>query len=299
MSASSTGARPVPLRPVEAAGAVVLRRREGIVEVLLVHRPKYDDWSFPKGKLDRGEHAAVAAVREVAEETGLAVRLGRPLDDQMYVVQGGRVKAVHYWLARPLDGDDVSGYLPNREIDKVRWVPVEKAAARLTYSRDRATLEQAIDRRKRTSTLIVLRHARARARSRWRSDDRFRPLLKLGEQQADRMVPLLAAYDVTRLISSSSTRCVTTLVPYAEATGRKVVTDDGLSEEDATTYGVAGRVQELMDDGKRTVLCTHRPILPGVFDVLGLDDARLEPGEMVVVHHRRGKVVATERHTIR
>jgi 8-oxo-dGTP pyrophosphatase MutT (NUDIX family)/phosphohistidine phosphatase SixA len=282
-----------------AAGAIVLRRREGLLEVLLVHRPKYDDWSFPKGKLDRGEHAAVAAVREVAEETGLAVRLGRPLDDQLYVVQGGRSKVVHYWVARPLDGDDVSTYVPNREIDQVAWVPVEEAADRLSYSRDRATLKQAVRRRKRTSTLIVLRHGRARARSRWRADDRFRPLLKLGEHQADRLVPLLAAYDVTRLVSSSSTRCVTTLVPYADATGRIVKADDGLSEEDATTLGVDGRVRQLVVAGKPTVLCTHRPVLPTVFDALGLEDPKLEPGEMVVVHLRKGRVVATERHAVR
>jgi 8-oxo-dGTP diphosphatase len=299
MTSTVRGSSPLVTRPVVAAGAVVLRRRDGVLEVLLVHRPKYDDWSFPKGKLDRGEQALVAAVREVAEETGLAVRLGRPLDDQTYAVQGGRTKVVHYWIARALDGDDVSAYRPNREIDQVVWVPVDEAKARLTYSRDRATLKQAVKRRKRTSTLIVLRHARARARSHWRADDRFRPLLKLGEQQADRLVPLLAAYDVTRLVTSSSTRCVTTLVPYADATGRKVGTDDGLSEEDATLSGVTGRVQELVDDGKRTVLCTHRPVLPAVFDVLDLEDPRLEPCEMVVVHHRRGEVVATERHTIR
>lgn len=286
-------------RPVVAAGAVVLRRREGVVEVLLVHRPKYDDWSFPKGKLDRGEYATVAAVREVAEETGIAVRLGRPLDDQMYVVQGGRTKVVHYWIARALDGDDVSGYVPNREIDRVEWVAVDQARNRLTYSRDRGTLKQAVGRRKRTTTLIVLRHARARARSRWRADDRFRPLLKLGEQQADRLVPLLAAYDVTRLVSSSSARCVTTLVPYADATGRTVMADDGLSEEDATTVGVADRVRELVDATKRTVICSHRPVLPAVFEALGLDDPRLEPGEMVVVHLRRGRIVATERHLVR
>jgi 8-oxo-(d)GTP phosphatase len=290
---------PATERPVVAAGAVVLRRRKGLVEVLLVHRPKYDDWSFPKGKLDRGELAPVAAVREVAEETGVAVRLGRPLDDQLYVVHGGRSKVVHYWTARPLDGDDVSAYLPNKEIDGVAWVSVDEAAERLTYTRDRATLKQAVKRRKRTTTVVVLRHARARARSRWRADDRFRPLLKLGEHQADRIVPLLAAYDVTRLVSSSSTRCVTTLVPYADATGLTVVADDGLSEEDATTRGIADRVQALLGSGERTVVCSHRPVLPALFEVLGLEDPRLEPGEMVVVHHRRGEIVATERHAVR
>jgi 8-oxo-dGTP diphosphatase len=283
------------LRSVEGETAADPRA----LEVLLVHRPKYDDWSFPKGKVDRGEHALAAAVREVAEETGLAVRLGRPLDSQDYVISGGRMKVVHYWVARALDTDDISTYVANREIDQVRWVPVGQARDLLTYAYDRATLKQAVKRRKPTTTFIVLRHAHARARAHWRTDDRFRPLLKLGMMQADRLVPLLAAYDVTRLVTSSSLRCVATVVPYADACGRKVVTEDRLSEEDATRLGVTGLVEELINAGKRTVLCTHRPVLPAVFEVAGLDDPRLEPGEMVVVHLRRGEIVSVERHGVR
>ena len=115
---------------VLAAGAVVFRSGG---QVLLVHRPRYDDWSFPKGKLDPGEHAAVAAVREVAEETGLRVRLGPPLSPQRYEVSGGRTKHVSYWIGRAVGGDDVSAYRPNDEIDAVEWVPVEEAADRLSY----------------------------------------------------------------------------------------------------------------------------------------------------------------------
>src|SRR3954469_10161873 len=88
-----------------AAGAVVLRKGR----VLLVHRPAYDDWSFPKGKLDPGEHAAVAAVREVGEETGVRVRLGVPLARQSYP-NGGRTKVVDYWIGRVVGDADVSGY---------------------------------------------------------------------------------------------------------------------------------------------------------------------------------------------
>src|SRR3954452_1915291 len=104
-----------------SAGAVVSRKGP---DVLLVHRPKYDDWSFPKGKLDPGEHVTTAAVREVAEETGLDVRLGPPLRDQEYAVAPGW-KKVHYWVARTVDADDVSGYRPNAEVDAVEWVPLD------------------------------------------------------------------------------------------------------------------------------------------------------------------------------
>jgi 8-oxo-dGTP diphosphatase len=291
----------MPTRPdIAAAGAVVLRAtgKKG-AEVLLVHRPKYDDWSFPKGKLDRGEHMLAAAVREVAEETGLAIRLGRPLADQRYAVNGGRWKTVHYWVGRVRGGDDVSAFTPNAEIDEVAWVTTAKAAKLLTYDHDRTTLAEALDDARRTRTLVVLRHASARSRSRWRADDRFRPLLKVGTVEAQRLVPLLAAYDVDRLVTSSSTRCVTTLVPYAEATGATVESDDRLSEEDATAGGIADVAADLLARGRRSEVCTHRPVFPQLFAALGLADRKLEPSEMVVVHHRKGKVVAFETHRVR
>jgi 8-oxo-(d)GTP phosphatase len=282
------------LPDVVAAGAVVLRGDE----VLLVHRPKYDDWSFPKGKLDRGEHALSAAVREVEEETGLRVRLGRPLSDQHYPVNG-RGKLVHYWVARVVGDDDVSAYLVNSEIDEVVWVSLERAHEMLTYPRDQKTLKQAQKRSRKTRTFVVLRHAKARSREHWRADDRFRPLLRTGATQSEKLVPLLAAYDLRRLVSSSSVRCVTTVIPYADAYGLKVESEDRLSEEDATSDSVHELVRELLASGKRTLLCTHRPVLPQVFETLEVEDPELELAEMVVVHHRRGRVVALERHGIR
>jgi 8-oxo-dGTP diphosphatase len=287
---------PATERPVVAAGAVVLRRRAKLSEVLLVHRPKYDDWSFPKGKLDRGELAPVAAVREVGEETGLAVRLGRPLDDQLYVVQGGRAKVVHYWVARTLDGDDVSAYVANREIDQVAWVSVDEAAALLSYARDRTTLQQAVRRRRRTATLVVLRHGRARARKAWRKDDRLRPLLSTGKLQASRLTSLLAAYAPTRVVTSSSLRCVQTVTPYAASSGWQVQETDGLSEEDATAESVVEIVDELLHGKESALLCTHRPVLPAVLDALGIEADKLAPGELLVVHHRKGHVKAVERY---
>ncbi|MFS3127185.1 NUDIX hydrolase [Nocardioides sp. Bht2] len=280
----------MPQAEIIAAGAVVVRKPG---EVLLVHRPRYDDWSFPKGKLDRGEHVTACAVREVAEETGLDIRLGRPLERQHYFVNG-RDKRVHYWIGRAVSDTDVSGYRPNDEIDAVAWVSYAEAAALLTHSRDRDTLAEAVGVAEKTHTLIVLRHANARSRSRWRTDDRFRPLLATGDVQARHAVGVLAAYDVRRLVSSPSTRCVTTLVPYADATDRTIHTVPVMSEEEATPAGVADVVHQLLAAGRRTVLCTHRPVLPDVFRALGVDDPGLEPGELLVAHHRNGQVVATE-----
>jgi 8-oxo-dGTP pyrophosphatase MutT (NUDIX family)/phosphohistidine phosphatase SixA len=280
-------------KDVLAAGAVVFRPGK---RVLLVHRPRYDDWSFPKGKLDSGEHPTAAAVREVEEETGLHVRLGVPLSGQRYPIAGGRTKSVFYWAGRAVVDPDVSGYRPNAEIDEVRWVPSEEALDLLTHPHDQDTLRKARKARRKTRAIVVLRHGQARSRKAWRQDDRLRPLVQAGRHQAQRVVPVLAAYDVTRIVSSGSTRCVETIAPYADTTGWKLEIDDGLSEEDATATSVVRLVDELVAAEEGAVICTHRPVLPAVFDALGVRDPDLAPGEMLVAHLRQGTVRATERH---
>jgi 8-oxo-dGTP diphosphatase len=276
---------------VRAAGAVVLRKGQ----VLLVHRPAYDDWSFPKGKLDRGELPPVAAVREVDEETGLRVRLGVPLARQSYP-NGPRTKVVDYWVARVVGDHDVSGYLVNAEIDDVAWVKVGAAAKLLTYDRDRETLTEALDTGRKTRALVVLRHGQARSRKAWRRDDRLRPLVVQGKAQGRCAVPVLDAYGVSLVLSSSSVRCVETVRPFAEQSGWPILTSDGLSEEDATDASVLAAVDELVHSGEDSVLCTHRPVIPAVYDALGIAREPQATGELVVVHHRQGRVRAVERH---
>ena len=280
-------------RDVLAAGAVVTRKGG---DVLLVHRPRYDDWSFPKGKLDRGEHVTTAAIREVAEETGLDIRLGPALSGQRYSNGRGRMKSVSYWTGRVIGDDDVSGYHVNAEIDEVAWVPWEKAPEVLSYDYDRRTLIEARALRRKTHALVVLRHGPARSRQAWRDDDRRRPLLQVGAAQAQRLIPVLAAFDVTSIHTSSSVRCVDTVAPYAHTTGWPVSRHDVLSEEDATPDGVVDLVDELLDAREGAVVCTHRPVLPTVLDAIGVGGDGLEPGEMLVVHHRKRTVLATERH---
>jgi ADP-ribose pyrophosphatase YjhB (NUDIX family)/phosphohistidine phosphatase SixA len=282
--------------PIVAAGAVVVRKGP---EVLLVHRPKYDDWSFPKGKLDPDEHATTAAVREVAEETGLDIRLGPPLTTQEYAVRNGqtRQKLVHYWVARVVGGDDVSTYKANAEVDAVCWVPVDIAAKALTYRRDRETLAEAALLRKKSYPLIVLRHAKAEPRKSWPGDDdRERPLVPEGVMQAEQVVSVIGSYGVERVVSSSSRRCWATVGPYADVADLDLEVTDDLSEEDATPKAVAQLVSELLDRAEPAVLCTHRKVLPHVYAALDVRDPKLEPGSMIVVHHRRGRVLAVEHH---
>ena len=133
---SETPAEPV----VAAAGGIVSRRMEGVAEVVVIHRPKYDDWTLPKGKLAPGETFREAAVREIEEETGLRCRLHRELDPVRYRDTSGRPKLVRYWLMTVLSGS-VAEREPDAEVDAVRWVDLETAAQLLTYPRDRALLE--------------------------------------------------------------------------------------------------------------------------------------------------------------
>lgn len=281
-----------------SAGAVVFRPGR---QVLLVHRGKYDDWSFPKGKLDRGEHRTTAAVREVEEETGVRVRLGPPLASQRYPVRD-RMKTVHYWVGRAVGSDDLSGYELNDEIDGVAWVDLDEARRRLTYDYDRVTLDEATEQRPRTLPLVVLRHGRARSRRTWDADDRLRPLLAEGRAQARRLAPVVAAYDVRQVVSSVSTRCAETVAPYVEERGARLRLTDRLSEEAATAESVRRTLDRLVERMRTHrvggLLCTHRPVLPDVFAALGVEDPGLETAEMVVVHLRKDVVRAVERHRV-
>lgn len=282
---------------VVAAGAVVTRKVSAGREVLLVHRPKYNDWSFPKGKQDPGEHVTATAAREVLEETGVEIRLGRPLRPQMYVVSGGRGKIVRYWVGHVLGDDDVSSYQANDEVDDLGWFSPDAATERLTYLDDIHLLDQLRQHQKTTSTLVVVRHAHAHKRATWKGPDPKRPLSKAGEEQARALVPVLHAYGVARVLSSSSIRCVDTVRPYTVNQVLPLLEADALSEELYDQDMARALLNDLMNTRGPSVLCSHRPILPRLFDLLGITEEPLAPAELVVYHHRKGALVATERHS--
>ena len=132
-------------REVHAAGGAVLRDREGGgVELCVVHRPRYDDWSVPKGKLDRGETFEDAAVREVLEETGLRCRLLQELEPAEYEDHKGRPKLVRYWLMEAVED---GGFTPNEEVDELRWLELPAAAALVTYAHDKELIASLVSGR--------------------------------------------------------------------------------------------------------------------------------------------------------
>src|SRR5207249_1211256 len=159
--------------------AVLWRPGSSGVELALVHRPKYDDWSFPKGKLDAGETMPFAAVREIAEETGQTARLGPLLGDVRYSVPEGG-KLVRYWAAEALGGD----FTPGSETDELRWMDASKAAELLSYPHDVDILERFAQVGPPFSVVVLVRHAKAGSRSQWDGDDAQRPLSGSGREQA-------------------------------------------------------------------------------------------------------------------
>ncbi len=296
---------------IEAAGVVLLRRGRNGLEVCVVHRPRHQDWSLPKGKRDPGELLPVTAWREAVEETGMLVHLGAPLPTQSYRVDG-RPKTVDYWVAAATRGGP--GFRPNKEIDALEWVTAQRARARLTYARDRRWLLDAATV-PRTSPLIILRHTAAVRRSDYKGNkDWRRPLTKSGKRHAADLVPLLTAYGVAEVRSSDSKRCVQTVKPYARAAGLPIIEEALFSEEifDRRPKTALRRMAMIGRRPSAQLLCTHRPVLPDVLAAVaqqfGLKASlpklspSLEPGAMVIIHRElgprgrpNGRAVAVER----
>ncbi len=265
----------------------------------MIHRQRYDDWSFPKGKLNAGESSPAAAVREVVEETGVRVRLGPPLPDQQYTVGGDagpRTKLVSYWAARAPTGSDVSGFEANDEVDEVRWCALSQARQRLTYPRDLDLLGRFETLPHGSAPLVIIRHAESLDRESWAGDDSERPLSAAGQRQSDTLVSLLRAYGVRRVASSDAVRCVDTVLPFVNAAKTAVKLDAGLSEEEFDPQVVERRMRRALAGRARVAFCTHRPALPLISESLGIEPLSLAPADVVVVHRLPGEVIAVEHH---
>jgi len=292
--------------PVLAAGGVPMRQVDQRTQLLLIHRPRHDDWTLPKGHIEPGEHPLVAAVREVNEETGLVVRLGPPLPALAYPLPDDRTKLVRFWAAMPLAGQpELPRAIDVHEVDQVEWVDAEDAYDTLTYEDDRQILDTALRSfagGQMPVPVIVLRHAHAKNRSKWTGADELRPLATRGYQEALRLAAILAAYRPERVVSSDSLRCRQTVQPFAAAADVAIDEDHRLSEDTAARKirrVVQEAVASAVGSGRAVVLCSHRPTMPDVFAALEIPVVSLTPGSFVVAHLSRDRSVqAVEHHEL-
>jgi 8-oxo-dGTP pyrophosphatase MutT (NUDIX family) len=293
---------------IHAAGCVLWRPGGRGPEVALVHRLRYDDWSWPKGKREPGEHVLETAVREVAEETGITVVLGRRLCSTSYQ-RGGRLKVVDYWAARPATAGPQAAFVPNDEVDRLEWLPVPAARGRLSYARDADVLDDFVSGPAVTIPCILLRHATAGNKGAWPADDLVRPLDDRGLRDAEILARLLGCYARGRVLSSPAERCVATVRPYAALAGLDIEIEPaflvGLQAGAPPDWMLPARqrIVELVDGSVPAVVCAHRENLP-VF--LGWACARLGAkvpegaplgkGSFWVLHIGGHALVSVERH---
>ncbi len=326
-----------PRGMVRAAGAIVWRIAPGAapvppgvsvspadMQVLIVHRPRYRDWSWPKGKANLNEPLAVAAVREVEEETGRVVALGAPMTTQRYRLGSGHLKEVYYWVGQQVGkGPARSTRRPvsratKREIDVVQWVSPDRARDMLTRRGDRRLLTELVGRASRghlqTSTLMLLRHARAVSRDKWGGLEAERPLSRMGVAQTLDLVPLLSAFGISSVVSSPWRRCEQTVAPYATLGGVPLQLAEPLTE-DATALdpGAASNLVEglLQGERKSVVVSFHGPGLQAlevplralaarrVLTAMDRPRPELRKAEMLVAHVTVGEsrsLLEVERH---
>ncbi len=264
--------------PIRAGGGVVWRHAERSTasrgsRCAVIHRPRYDDWSLPKGKLAAGESDLDGAVREVLEETGYHVRVGRPLGDTRYDKSGPtgtRPKIVRWWAMQAEEG----AFSPTREVDALDWLSLAEAAERITRPTDRDVLERFARGTTPTRAVLLVRHASAGSRSSWSGDDRERPLDDCGIAQADELVRLLSRFEIGSVISADIRRCVDTVAPVADAFGLTLEAVPVLSEA-----GYPGREEEALallrgqgDAEHDAVVCSQGDVIPDLIGRLAAAD---------------------------
>ncbi|WP_064057661.1 NUDIX hydrolase [Prescottella equi] len=295
-----------PDKPVKAnifaAGAVLWRKSPNNpyeIEIALIHRPKYDDWSFPKGKLDPGETSISAAVREIHEETGITAQLGRNLSGVTYPIPGHRkLKRVEYWAAEAAGGE----FTPNDEVDEMRWLPPDDVPDQLSYPMDRTILRRFVQIPPDTTTVLLVRHAKAGSRKKYEGDDDTRPLDEKGRVQAEALVGQLRAFGASEVSSADRTRCVQTVEPLAASLEVPIHIEPLLSEEQyaADPASARARARKIAARGGVQVICSQGGVIPDLLewwakrDGITLPPARNRKASTWVLSLSGGRLVAAD-----
>ncbi len=284
---------------IRAAGALLWREiAAGEIEIALVHRPRYDDWSLPKGKIDENETALACAYREVFEETGIKARFTRQLGAVEYEDNGAQ-KRVKYWVAQALGASD---FVANEEVDQLRWLKPTDSIELATHQSDKEMIERFLEIEGPTDTLIILRHTKALERGDWDGDDSLRTLNENGIAQAQALINHLAPFAIDEIYTSDFTRCVQTVSPLGESRGLVVSKVPSLNE--ATFESDPERsisfANALKQDERNILICSHNPVIPtmlrGILNtkLKNKDLIKLEPGDAWLVHRVKGEIVALD-----
>ncbi|MCV7257342.1 NUDIX hydrolase [Mycobacterium shimoidei] len=286
-------------KTVWAAGAVLWRpgHDDSATEVALIHRPRYDDWSLPKGKVDPGETEPVTAVREVFEETGHRAHLGRRVGTVTYPIEQG-TKKVRYWAARSLGGK----FRPSREVDELLWLPVSAAMKKVSYPQDRKILRRFGRYPADTQTILVVRHGTAGSKSRFKGDDTKRPLDKKGRAQAEALVGQLLAFGAEDVHAADRVRCHQTVEPLAEELGVQICNEPTLTEEAyaENPKRARRRILQIAKLGRTSVICTQGKVIPDLItwwcarDGVRPDKSRNRKGSTWVLSLSGGRMVAAD-----
>jgi len=285
---------------IRAAGAVLWRERRPFeLEIALVHRTKYDDWTLPKGHVEEGESPISAAYREVLEQTGFKSHFGPYLGSVDYEMESG-TKSVKYWMAHAIEGS--KDFIPNNEIDRMEWVNLRQAKHFLTYDNDREVLKLFRGHERHGNTIVLLRHCKAIKRIDWDGDDSDRPLAIEGQQTAQKLIAHLKMFNLDEVHSSDAYRCISSIDPLCEKLELEKVVTDQLSEYlfERDDLIAADYVRRLIKFGGNYLICSHNPILPIILDRLVKNpehyeiDRDLNPSDAWIVHHRGGKVFAVD-----
>jgi 8-oxo-dGTP diphosphatase len=284
---------------IQAAGAVLWRRASNAdLEIAIVHRPRYDDWSLPKGKVEPGESHIATGYREVQEETGYESIFGPEIGTVVYKLEGAP-KEVRFWAAA---ATVQTGKPDPQEVDLVEWLSPKKAKEKLTNKDDRAIVDFFLDFGTDTFPIILLRHAKALKRTDWDGDDGDRPLENRGQLQAKRLLPIYTPYNVTEIHTSDAQRCIETIDLLARSLNKVPIFSTDLSEYgfEMDREAPLDYVQDLMDRGVPAIVCSHNPIIPKVVKKLvgkkyfNSMDRELEPAQAIVLHCRAGEVIACD-----
>ncbi len=285
---------------IRAAGALLWREtQERAIEIALIHRPRYDDWTLPKGKIEEGETALQCAYRELVEETGIKASFTRQLGSIDYM-ENGEGKRVIFWAAHC--ALNASTFIANEEVDQLRWLPSEEAIELSTYQSDREMIANFQSQEQRTDTLIILRHAKALERGDWDEPDSQRTLNEVGFDQAQLLIKHLEPFAIDEVYTSDYTRCVQTVTPLAHARGLSITAVPSLNEqtfEEDPSRAVAF-ANALKQDEKNIVICSHNPVIPtmlrGILNtkLKNKDLIKLEPGDAWIVHRVKGEIVGLD-----